>query len=385
MNTHSLKLLAINGYGVAECDVLTMLDFLSVLDKDKNEVYIVSKPRGETYEKLRQIPGLRLVSMELGGDEAAAPGHESSLRQLVDFFLSILRIAGIVIKNRIDVLYVIDRGVSPQLAAVVSLLTGRPFVLNASYPYYAQNGWKARFVLRQAAKIHVHSQFLLDKLKPAVKAPGKFTVIQWGFDIEPYRLDIPRQEVRKSFGIASDAPLAVMTRVINPYKGQDDLIMAAAIVLQQRPDAQFLIGGHGSDDVLAYLAALIEELGVGQNVRLIGYTPNVQEFFSMADMVVMPSHEEPFGIIALQGMAMAKPIVATKAGGVPEFVHEGEMGLLVPPKDPESLAKAILYLICNPEVAVEMGKAGRRHFEDHHQDWRFAGQVEKVLREAANR
>ena len=79
----------------------------------------------------------------------------------------------------------------------------------------------------------------------------------------------------------------------------------------------------------------------------------------------MPSWEEPFGLVALEGMAMAKPVVSTNAGGVPEFMRHKEFGLLVPPRNASALAEAIHYLIEHPAEAAAMGQAGRRAVEQH--------------------
>ena len=110
-----------------------------------------------------------------------------------------------------------------------------------------------------------------------------------------------------------------------------------------------------------HVERMIQQHGLGDVMRFLGYVPDLTVAIGASDIVVMPSKEEPYGLVALEGMAMAKPIVATRAGGVPEFVVEGETGLLVPPGDSEALADALLKLLSNPARAREMGFQGRRH------------------------
>jgi glycosyltransferase involved in cell wall biosynthesis len=97
----------------------------------------------------------------------------------------------------------------------------------------------------------------------------------------------------------------------------------------------------------------------------------------------MPSWEEPFGLVALEGMAMRKPVVATRAGGVPEFVQDGQTGVLVPPRDPDALAEALLALIADPARARAIGARGRRHVEDAYTERHYVDNVRRVLLSAA--
>jgi glycosyltransferase involved in cell wall biosynthesis len=158
------------------------------------------------------------------------------------------------------------------------------------------------------------------------------------------------------------------------------LIKAAAIVLQQQPNTHFLIAGRGSDALKQGLEDLIADLNIGHRARLVGYAPSIPELLSAANIVAMPSWEEPFGLVALEGMAMAKPVVSTRAGGVPEFVLDKQVGLLVPPRDPVELARAILQLIADPELAKSMGQAGRRQVEARYTASQYVNRVAAILR-----
>lgn len=377
-----VRVLTLNGFETVEGDVFTLLTALRFLPGAEFELHAISKPRGEVYKRLTQLPHLRLTPMELGGIEAAAPGRSGKPTQIADFTTAIARIVRYVQREKIDLLYSIDRGVAPQIAAVVARLTGRPFVLNAAYPFYPQNGRFARFVLRQADLIQVHSRYLYDHLRPYVPDPGRMVIIPNGLDIKHYDLATSPRPARELFGIADEERVVVMTGRLNKYKGQDDLVKAVPIVLQQHPDTHFLIAGRGSDEVKSLVEALILERNIGHRVRLIGYVPSIPELLAAADVVTMPSWEEPFGLVALEGMAMAKPVVSTRAGGVPEFLIDQEMGLLVTPRNPEELGAAISQLLADPERAKRMGTRGRQQVEAGYTVGHYIEQVTKLLHKA---
>ncbi|NTU79416.1 MAG: glycosyltransferase family 4 protein [Chloroflexales bacterium] len=363
MSTKARKLLVVNSYGSVEGDVQTLLTALRGFSQAQFDVSVITKPRGAVYKQLQQIPHIRLREMEIGGSEAAPTGRARKADQLVDFFQAITRIVRFVYTQRIETIYTIDRGVAPQIAAIVSRLTGCPFVLNAAYPFYPQNGAIARFVLRQARRIHVHSQYLYKYLVPFVQSSDRLVTIPNAIELERYDLSLTGADVRATYGIGPNDPVVVMTGRLNQFKGQDDLIRAAAQLLKHHPDTHVLIAGRGPSDLQQQLECMIAEHRIGDHVRLIGYVPSIPHLLASADIVTMPSWEEPFGLVALEGMAMAKPVVSTKAGGVPEFMRHKEFGLLIPPRDPAALAEALRYLIEHRTEARAMGQAGRREVE----------------------
>jgi glycosyltransferase involved in cell wall biosynthesis len=107
------------------------------------------------------------------------------------------------------------------------------------------------------------------------------------------------------------------------------------------------------------LCARAERLGVAENVRFLGFRSDLPALMRTADVVVLPSRWEGFGLVLLEAMDAARPIVATRVGPVPEVVVDGVTGVLVPPDDPASLAKAVVDLLRDPDRARLMGTAGR--------------------------
>jgi glycosyltransferase involved in cell wall biosynthesis len=357
------KLLVVNGCDTVEGDIQTLLTALRGFKHAPFDVSVITKPRGEVYNQLQQMPHIHLHPMEIGGSEALPTNRTSRVHRFMDFSQALVSMVRFVRTQRIEAIYTIDRGVAPQIAAIVSWITGCPFILNAAYPYYPHNNAATRFVLRQAHRIHVHSQYLRGFLAPFVRNTTSLTIIPNGLNPEQYDLSLNGADVRATYGIGPNDPVIVMTGRINQYKGQDYLICAAAQLLKYHPNTHVLIAGRGPIELQQQLEHMISAYNIGDRVRLVGYVPSIPHLLASADIIAMPSWEEPFGLVALEGMAMAKPVVSTNAGGVPEFMRHNEFGILVPPRDSDALAQAFRYLIEHRDHAQAMGLAARQEFE----------------------
>jgi glycosyltransferase involved in cell wall biosynthesis len=132
---------------------------------------------------------------------------------------------------------------------------------------------------------------------------------------------------------------------------------ATRYLLHDEPDVGVAIIGSG--DLLPALEAQAKDLGIAERVRFPGFRHDVMALMRQFEIFVMPSSLEGLGTSVLDAMALGKPVVATRAGGIPEVVHDGVTGLLVPPRDPVALARAMRKLLRHPEQAKQCGEAGR--------------------------
>jgi glycosyltransferase involved in cell wall biosynthesis len=166
----------------------------------------------------------------------------------------------------------------------------------------------------------------------------------------------PPANVHEMFWLPHKAPLVGNIGALVPHKGQRHLIEAAAMVVREVPDARFLILGEG--DLKASLEKQIADAALTKHVLLAGFRPDVLSILKGFDLFVMPSVTEGLGTSLLDAMACAKPIVASRVGGIPEVVRHGETGLLVPPKDSRDLAASIIRLLLDPALAARFAQAG---------------------------
>ena len=141
-----------------------------------------------------------------------------------------------------------------------------------------------------------------------------------------------------------------------PHKGQRHFVEAAALVVREVPDARFVIAGEG--ELRPTLEHLIKHLNLEKHVMLAGFRPDVLSVHKGFDIFVMSSITEGLGTSLLDAMACGKPIVATTAGGMPEVVQDGKTGILVPPRNDQAMADAIVKLLKDPALRERMGAAG---------------------------
>jgi glycogen(starch) synthase len=157
-----------------------------------------------------------------------------------------------------------------------------------------------------------------------------------------------------------DPPRLLCLGRLSPEKGFDVALEAYAILRTRCPQARLVVAGDGRER--ANLERQAATLGLGAAVDFIGWVdpPHVPALLNTATVVVMPSLcFEGFGLVALQAAQMARPVVASRDGGLPEVVLDGQTGLLVDKGDPEGLAQAIALLLEHPNLAVQLGQAAR--------------------------
>jgi glycosyltransferase involved in cell wall biosynthesis len=206
-----------------------------------------------------------------------------------------------------------------------------------------------RFVFRQARVITATSHFLADVTRHYTDK--EVHVVPFGVDCEVFR---PTERIN----MTSAVTLGFVKHLEIKY-GPEYLIGAMQMIVGQYPQTKLLMAGSG--ELRSQLEALTQRLGLTQNVSFLGAIEHCQvpELLKNVDIFVMPSIRESFGVAAVEAQAMEIPVVATKVGGVPEVVLDGESGILVEPGSSEQLAQAILTLIENPAFRRQMGERGR--------------------------
>ncbi len=203
----------------------------------------------------------------------------------------------------------------------------------------------------------VNSQATLDALE--LPSDSSTRVVHDGF-VEPR--GIARQRLENE-------PLIGLVGRISPWKGQDVFIRAAAKVREQWPQVRFQIIGSamfGEDNYEREVRALASELKLDDRLEWLGFRDDVPGLIADLDILAHASTiGEPFGQVVMEGMAAAKPVVATRGGGVVEIIKENETGLLVPMGDSNAMAEALLWLLQHPERALEMGQMGQKRVREH--------------------
>jgi glycosyltransferase involved in cell wall biosynthesis len=199
-----------------------------------------------------------------------------------------------------------------------------------------------KLTLRRTSRVIAVSQAVADSLQSqSIFAANKVVTIHNGIDLERFaRGDAPRHGSRK-LRVGTAGHLA-------PIKGHEDFVRAAALVIQRHPDVEVVIAGEDKSPARENRAALenlIDELGVGNNVKLVGWIEDMAQFLSTLDLFVSAARSEPFGLAIVEAMAAGVPVVATASEGAREIINDERSGRLVAVRDIASLARVIEELI----------------------------------------
>jgi D-inositol-3-phosphate glycosyltransferase len=221
-------------------------------------------------------------------------------------------------------------------------------------------------------------------------APAHIRVISPGVDVERF-YPIPAAHAKERIGLCQDRRVILFVGRIEPLKGIDSLLRAIARVVDGWPELREglcvpVIGGEPDrireDDEMVRLQELREELGIGDIVTFLGAKDQdtLQYYYSAAEMVVMPSDYESFGMVALEAMACGAPVIASDVGGLAFLVRHGRTGYRVPARDPEALADKITRLLTDEALRRRIGQRAACWAESY--AWpHIADQIEAVYNE----
>jgi glycosyltransferase involved in cell wall biosynthesis len=191
--------------------------------------------------------------------------------------------------------------------------------------------------------------------------PNDVTVVANGITLPDRATFAPPSQIREQLGVSHDAILIVCACRLEPEKDVMTLIEAMPL-LPASPTVKLAIVGSGSLE--PELQSKIRDWQLSDCTSLLGFREDVLSIIAAADIFVLPSKAEPFGLAILEAMSLGKPVIATAAGGPLEIVVNDTTGLLVPPNNPAALAEAIQALIVDPTIRAAMGRKGLERFRE---------------------
>jgi len=314
------------------------------------------RARGHDVEAVT-LPG---SALERRCREEGLDVHPLRMRSDADL-LAAVRLARHVRGRRADVLHAQTARahsialLARRLGAPAKLIVSRrlDFPIRRTPP----NLWKYRS--RSVDAYIAVAGVIRDILVDAGVDPARVTVINSSIDLKRFTgAGDHREEVRAELGIPLDAPLVGNVAALAWHKGQKDLIAAMRPVLERIPEARLVIVGGGEER--GSLERLIDRLSLGRSVVLTGKRSDVPRLLTALDVFCMPSYLEGLCNSVLEAFAVGIPVVATRAGGLPEIVEHEVTGLLAPPRDPEVLAAAIVRLLTETALARRVSEAAGR-------------------------
>ena len=238
---------------------------------------------------------------------------------------------------------------------------------------YRINGEKQ--VLRRADRVVVATVAELTQLRFLYKANGNMVVIPPGVDVSHF-YPIPADEAKMYVGLKPEDRMVLFVGRIEPLKGVDTLIEAMSCLQlkeKNRPVHLAIIGGDPAASPeemtveMARLQKLCDDLSVDQTVVFLGKRDQdkLPYYYSAAQLVVMPSHYESFGMVALEAMACGTPVIASEVGGLAYLVRDGETGFTIPDQEPDELCDKISWLLNDRELHETMSARAVEYAQDY--------------------
>ena len=295
-------------------------------------------------------------------ESAGIPLTEFSIRRLYSplTFLRQLQFAHYLRWNRFQVVH--TYGFYPNFFAVpAARLAGVPVIIasirDTGEVWDPRKRRLQKAVCKLATCVLANADAVRNQLIRDGYDDRKIAVIRNGVEIPQLERIDRGGPIRKEFGIADDSPIVTVLSRLNDLKGIEYFLDAIPSVLSRFPNARFLIVGEGPARLKLELYA--QSKGYGQAAIFTGVRLDVPKILQETTLSVLPSLSEGLSNVLIESMAAGLPVVATRVGGNPEIVDDGSTGFLVPPRDADALAKAMLQLLSDPETAARMGCAGR--------------------------
>jgi glycosyltransferase involved in cell wall biosynthesis len=309
-----------------------------------------------------------------------APSHgEGHFKQAtpdgpVELVRQFLRMRTAIRRGRYDVVHT-HTSVAGAMGRIAAWSARTPVRLHMLHAYAGHDGVPQpkrslyRLVERALGLFTTHyvagSRFIRDVgVRHRLFRPEDVTVIPYSSRMAAGdATEADRARLRAELGLPPETLLIAVVGRIEDQKGVDLLVRAVPAVVAQVPAAHVLVVGDGTRRAAA--EALARDLGVDDRVHFSGWRHDLDHVMRAVDVLALPSRWEAFGIVNLEAMAAARPVVGFAVEGIPEVVVHGETGLLSPAGAVDDLARDLVRVLTDPGLAAGLGAAGRRRFLEH--------------------
>ena len=322
----------------------SLYNLLKRLDRDKYQPILVCPSRGSVSQYFRQI-GCPTMFLKFPHLTAA------NLFKIPFYLVSTLRLLR---KNHIQIVHS-DHPTHTFYMGICAKLLRIPLIWHARVSFRSQLDPVNLLLAKRVVCVSraVADRFLIrDRISP------KVVIIYNGVDYHQFK---PGRDngIRKELDLSPSEKVITTIGQMKPEKGMHDFIKSAKLISKRNARCRFLMAGTANNNSLRAIKNRIVSSRLQDYVHYLGFRNDVKSIFNATDIFVLASYIEGLPRVILEAMSCGKPVVGTDVEGVREAVEHGVTGILVPPRDPENLAKAILNLIEDDRKAKSMGAAGR--------------------------
>jgi glycosyltransferase involved in cell wall biosynthesis len=322
-----------------------LYNLLTRIDTSRYEVSVVSLSDGSAVRKLQRV-GFPVCVID-DPDDAVAVGALATY------------LAGVQPDVVHDHMYRAEVIGTKAVLALQAAGHARPYLVSTVHSSRVR-AHEDRELLRRLTpemdRLIAVSRAIVAKIEDEGRTGPPVDLIYNGVDLERYDHQEPCCTLRDEYGMEPGSQIVGVVARLEPEKGHPTLLDAWPAVLRAVPDAYLLIVGEGSRREA--LEAQARELRIAHRVVFTGRRDDMPAVTAALDVAVLPSYREAQGLTILEAMALARPVVATNVGGIPEMIEDGVSGLLVPPHDPAALAAGIVRLLTDHPYADTLARAG---------------------------
>ncbi len=354
-----------------------LVNLINNLDKDKICPIVATTNLGEKIKEIKHIDVVRIKGYEERGTLSAS---KFLFRLMTGIIPEVIRICFIIKRMKVSIVHINTNIMLGIPAIIASKITKIPCVCHIRETRRLIK--RERFFAKWVDKFIVLNGDAYNLYKVDIPE-SKLEIVYDGINVNNYLVyEFKDLQVREECNLDSRPLVGTVGRIVEG-KGQKEFVLIAEEIIKSKPRVKFMIVGDAKGDNDKYyreLKELVKREDLDKNVIFTGWRNDVDSFLSSLDIFVFTSTTFPEGLpnIILEAMALKKPVVATDIPGPRDIVIDGETGFLVPPGDIETMARKIIYLLDNPDIAKKMGEAGRRRVEEHFDIKKQVKKIEKI-------
>jgi glycosyltransferase involved in cell wall biosynthesis len=328
-----------------------------------HEVFIVSSGGG--LEKEFKKLGAEVIKLDIKTKSDVSP----------KLFFNFPRLQKIIKEKDIDIIHAQTR-VTQVLATWLQKKTSAKCV-STCHGFFKPKWTRIKFPCWGDFVIAISDAVNLHLIKDLKVSDKKIKIIQSGINLRKFvSIDSHGQDKgRQQYNLHGD-PIIGMIGRLSDVKGQDVLVMAMPEVLKRFPEAKLFLVGEGK--LKGLLIDLIDKLKLKENIIFLSVVDKAHELMPLFDVIAHPSRQEGLGLSLMEAQACGRVVVASNVGGIPSLIEDGETGILVEKENPEALAKGLIRVLSDKELALKIEKHASKRAQRGYSDQLMVGKIIKL-------
>jgi glycosyltransferase involved in cell wall biosynthesis len=354
------------------------------LDKKSYDIVVSCPKKGPLWEELAKLNIERIFLRTIRPLVERFRYIEGPLRLPIQM-LNVLRIISIIRKGGFDVIHC--NSLACLDAALAAKILGLPVIIHCREflkgdPNNSFIGWRNTYLLAEyiSDKVICNSRAVQNIMIEAGCRSVKTVVIYNGFEEDNVDFTVDGSLFHREISTKTQ-PIIGCVSAIHPRKDHQTLLQAFSIVRQKIPNAQLLIYGNGKKRYVRKIKRLTLKLNIENNTQFCGEIEKASDVYNQFKLFVSPSYAEAFGRVYVEAALRGIPAIGTSHGGASEIIEDGVTGFIVPPKNPEQLARAMLRILQNDKLAVQMSFWAKQHIREKFPYKKLIADVQEVYEE----